>query len=174
MSQNKNIKVTIKFNSTEVEFEGPLEEAFSFFTKTMNSIYPIHKLASHIFFIPNLKEVMDKINGLVVLTPDGPLINSKYALTTEQAVILYLISAYIETELRAFNKKSFSIDELCKITDGKRKSIYNRLRELTEKRFVLRNEANEYQITSLGIKFFLDKVLPGLKNQIIEDEVKIA
>jgi hypothetical protein len=171
MSQNKDVKVIIKYDKLEAEFEGPLTEAFSFFTKTINGILPTYKLASQIFFTPDLKDLIDKISGFVVLTPDGPSINSNCNLTTEQAVILYLITSHVGFELKTFEKKSFSIDELCRLTDGKRKSVYNRLRELTEKRFVSRNEANEYQITSLGIKFFLDKTLPELTNQTAKDKV---
>ncbi len=171
MSQSKNIKVTIKYDTTEVEFEGSLTDAFSFFIKTISGIYPVYKLVSQVTFTPDLQELINKISGIVVLTPDGPSVNHNYSLTTEQSVVLHLISAHIGSELKIFEKKSFSIDELCKITDGKRKSVYNRLRELTEKRYVLRNEENEYQITSLGIKFFLDEILLELTNQTAKDEV---
>jgi len=83
--------------------------------------------------------------------------------TVEEALFLVLVGMHVGVKLGKVTKASLSADELSKITVRDRKSISNRLGELVGQNMVEKLEDDTYRITSIGIKYFQEFVLPKLK-----------
>ena len=169
MSTERELRVTIEYGDFKTQFEGNAEEAFDFFVKSVSEIYPIYKVLSEIVFTPDIKKLLEGIKDLAVITPEGPYINPNYKLTTEQAILLCLVAAFVGFKLRILNKDTLVVNDVCGAAAGqKEKSVRNRLGEMARVRFVKKTEEGKYNITTLGVKYFLDNVLPSLKAQKVE------
>jgi hypothetical protein len=171
-SEERKIEVSIKLGELEARFSGSVNEVLKCIFDFLGKAYPTYELVSKITLAVDLEQLLKSIEKIIAVTPEGlVLLVPRDRLTDRDAVVLHLVRAYIGNKLGKLDDPSLSITELISLTGGKPSAIAGRLSELARDAYVERVGRGEYRITTLGIKFFLDDILPELKSLI--GDVKI-
>ncbi|MEM2375810.1 MAG: winged helix DNA-binding protein [Candidatus Bathyarchaeia archaeon] len=168
MTSGENIlELTVKYKDVETKFSGKPDDVIRAFFGFMSRVLPTYDFASKLILTVDLEELLNSVRGLIAFTPEGPaIIISREKLGGDRnAVILNLIKAYIGYKTGRLEKDTLSMAEITASTSIKSGTVAARLSELTNMGFVERVGRGEYRITTLGIKFFLDEVLPKIKSE---------
>jgi DNA-binding transcriptional ArsR family regulator len=112
----------------------------------------------------NTEGLLRDLEGIVARTPEGMvLLVDTTRIPDKEAILLHLLRAYLAQQLSMGQRDSLPISEILRITGGKPGAIAGRLSELTSEGLVERVGKGEYRVTTLGIKWIVEKVLPKLK-----------
>ena len=163
--EEANLELTVKYKDVETKFTGKPDEVIKAFSKFISEYLPTYDLASQLILTVNLEELIKSVKDLIAFTPEGPVvIVPRGKLGGDRNIImLNLIKAYIGYKIGRLDRDSLSTAEIMTATGSKSGTVAARLSELTNMGLVKRVERGEYKITTLGIKFFLDEILPRIK-----------
>jgi len=163
--EEMKLELTIKYKDIETKIAGKPDEVIRAFFNFMSQILPTYDLASHLTLTVNLEELLRSVRGIIAFTPEGPVITVPREKMggDRNAVILNLIKAYIGYKTGRLERDSLSMAEIMVATGGRSRTIAARLSELADMGLVERVSRGEYRVTTLGIKFFLDEVLPKIR-----------
>lgn len=165
LKQEANLELTVKYKDVEAKFTGKPDEVIKAFSKFISEALPTYDLASQLILTVDLEDLIRNMKGLIAFTPEGPVITiSKEKLGGDRNVImLNLIKAYIGYRTGRLDKDTLSMAEIMASTGRKSGTVAARLSELTSMDLAKRVGRGEYKITTLGIKFFLDEILPRIR-----------
>lgn len=163
MSEGSNLKVLIKWNEKETEFTGSVEEVCSAFLNFLCEKLPAYEVVSKVLLTINIDQVLKSLDGLLLIAKDGVMFLPEVKPKARDAIILCLIGQYVGFKMGILSKDTLEPSEIEKITEEKKGTVSGRLSELTRKRIVESPEKGKYRITTLGIKYFIDKVVKKLK-----------
>ncbi|MEM2341912.1 MAG: hypothetical protein QXX94_03170 [Candidatus Bathyarchaeia archaeon] len=160
-----NLELIVKYKDIEAKFTGSPEDVIRAFFGFMSKVLPAYDFASNLILTVDLEDLLKRIKGLIAFTPEGPVITiPRERLGGDRnVIILNLIKAYVGYKTGRLEKDSLSMSEIMALTGGKSGTIAARLSELTDIGLVERVGRGEYRITTLGVKFFLEEVLPKIK-----------
>lgn len=164
-SGEANLELTVKYKDVEARFSGKPDEVLRAFFGFMGRVLPTYDLASQLTLTIDLENLLVSVKDLIAFTPEGPVIVvPRERLGGDRNVImLNLIRAYIGYKTGRLERDSLSTSEIMALTGGKSGTVAARLSELTDMGLVERVGRGEYRVTTLGIKYFLDEVLPKIK-----------
>ncbi len=167
-----NLELTVKYKDIEAKFTGKPGDVMRAFFNFMSKALPAYDFASDLILTVDLEKLLRSVRGLIAFTPEGVVITvSREKIGGDRNMILLnLIKAYIGYKTDRLERDSLSMAEIIASTGGKSRTIAARLSELTGMGLVERVGRGEYRVTTLGVKFFLDEVLPKVKP---EEEVKV-
>lgn len=158
------MEVFIRFGDSEARFSGTVDEVTSSILAFLGKVYPAYKVVSRLTLTADLEQLLKALEGIIAVTPEGLVILiPRERITDRDAIILHLVKTYIGYQLKKIERPSLSIAELISLMGGKPGAVAGRLSELTDEGWVMRVGRGEYRITTLGIKLFLEGVLPKLK-----------
>ena len=80
------------------------------------------------------------------------------------AILLHLVKAYIAYKTGRMEKDSLATAEITSLTGGKSSTVGARLSELVSLGWVERVGRGEYRMTTLGIRNFIDEILPKIES----------
>jgi len=163
--EESNIELYVKYKDMEVRFTGKPDEVIRSLFSFMSRILPGYEFVSGLTLTVDLERLLKGIRGLVAFTPEGPVVTvPREKLGGERnVIILHLVKAYAGHRTGRLEKDSLSTAEIISLTGGKAGSVAARLSELTSLGWVERIGRGEYRITTLGVKSFMDDVLPRIK-----------
>ncbi|MEM0010416.1 MAG: hypothetical protein QW424_07280 [Candidatus Bathyarchaeia archaeon] len=161
----KSLELTVKYGDIETKFVGKPDEVIRAFLNFVSRFLPAYDLANQLTLSIDLEGLMRSVKGLIAFTPEGPVITiSRERIGGDRnAVMLNLVKAYIGHKVGRLEKDSLSVADLVAATGCKSGTVAARLSELTDMGMVERVGRGEYRVTTLGIKFFLDEILPKIK-----------
>lgn len=165
MSEEKaEIEVVIKCKDTEAKFSGDIDKVTRKIITFLTGIYPSLEIASRLSIAPDLDKIAKALEDIGAVTPEGPvLLSARGKVRDKEAVGLYLLIAYTGYRLGKLNKDTLPMADLIKLTGRPPGTIAGRLSELVSELLVDRIGKGEYRITTLGIKYFIENVIPKIK-----------
>lgn len=172
LNEEEKIELIVKYKDIEAKFTGKPNEIVRAFLDFMSKVLPAYDLASQLILTVDLDALLKSVKGLIAFTPEGPVITiPREKIGGDRNIImLNLIKAYIGYRTGRSDKDTLSTAEIMTATGGKSGTVAARLSELTDMGFVERVGRGEYRVTTLGIKFFLEEILPKIK---LEDKDKV-
>ncbi len=163
--EETNLELTVKYKDVEARFTGKPDEVIKAFSKFISEVLPAYDLASQLILTVDLEKLIRNVKGLIAFTPEGPVITAPRGKLggDRNVIMLNLIKAYIGYRTGRLDRDTLSTAEIMASTGSKSGTVAARLSELTNMGLAERVGRGEYKITTLGIKFFLDEILPKIK-----------
>ena len=160
-----NLELLVRYKDMEVRFKGEPDDVIRSFLSFVSKVLPAYELASGLTLTVDLERLLKSVEGLIAFTPEGPVITvPREKLGGERdAILLHLVKAYIGYETGRTEKGYLTASEMASSTGGKSRTVAARLSELTSLGWVERIGRGEYRITTLGVKSFLEEILPRVK-----------
>jgi len=160
------LELFAKYRDMELRFKGKPDDVIKSLLKFVQQILPTYDLASNLILTVDLEDLLKNVEGIIAFTPEGLVITvPKERLSGEKdAILLHLVKAYIGYKTGRLSKDSLATSEITSLTGGKSSTIGARLSELVSSGWVERVGRGEYRITTLGVRNFIDEVLPKIKS----------
>ena len=126
--------------------------------------FPAYDL-SDLTLTVDLEDLLRGIKDLIAFTPEGPvLVVPREKLGGQRnAIMLHFIRIYVGYKTGRLDKNYLKTSEIVSLIGGMPGATAARLSELTNMGWVERTGRGEYRLTTLGVKGFLDEILPTLK-----------
>jgi len=168
MGQNEaKLELSVKYKDMEVKFTGNPEDVIRSLLGFLGKILPAFEFVSSLTLAVDLEELLKSVSGLIAFAPEGPVITvPKERLGGERNIILlHLAKSYIGFRTGRLERDSLSTADLLSLTGSKSGTVAARLSELISMGWVERIGRGEYRITTLGVKSFMEEVLPRMKSE---------
>lgn len=168
MGENEaRLELSVKYKDMEVRFTGTADTVVRSLFGFLSKILPAFDFASNLTLTVDLEKLLKRITGLVAFTPEGPVITlPREKLGGERnAILLHLTKSYVGYQTGRLDRDSLSTADMLSLTGGKPGTVAARLSELTSEGWIERIGRGEYRITTLGVKSFVEEVLPKIKPQ---------
>lgn len=165
--EESNLEVVIKYKDVETKFTGKPDSIINALLNYVSKVLPGYDLVSGLTLTVDVEDLLKNIKGLIAFTPEGIVVTiPRDRLGGERDIILiHLVKSYVGFKTGRIKKDSLTMGELLTLTGGKSGTVGARLSELTSLGWVERVGRGEYRITTLGVKAFLDEVVPKLKQE---------
>jgi len=164
-NQHEDIEIYVKYCGFEEDFKGPVDQVLRALISSLDKIYPSLEILSQVKLTVDLRELIEKMKDIIAIAPSGPVVLCESKPTVKQLIGLNLIGAFVGYKLNLLDKASLSLDELVTLTGKTKGSISRRITSLVSDRWVEKPERGEYEMSALGIKHFVDKVFPDLREE---------
>jgi hypothetical protein len=163
--EEENIEVYVKYGGFEEDLKGPVDQVLRALISSLDKICPGLEILSRVRLTVDLQQLIEKMEGIVAISPNGPIVLCDEKLTVKQLIGLNLIGVLVGYRLNLLDKLSLSLDELTTAISKPKGSISRRITTMVNDRWIERLERGEYKISAVGIKHFLDKVFPDLEEE---------
>ena len=166
-SEEDLLEIFAKYRDLEIRFKGKPDEVIRSLLRLIQQILPTYDLASKLVLTVDLEDLLENVKGIIAFTPEGPVVTiPKEKISGERdAILLHLIKTYIGYKTGKLEKDTLATSEITSLTGGKSSSVGARLSELVSSGWIERVGRGEYRITTLGVKNFIDEVLPKIKSE---------
>ncbi len=156
MTENSDdIKVSITIGDTTVEFTGSPESVMPSLNGFLMKQIPTFNLAKRITVNYSAKELIEKFEDYVKITPEGPRVWKEDKKMSDREVIsLQLLAARIASEFGNGQPPELSLGQIQSATGINPKSISSRLSEILKLGYVEKINAEHgvwYRLTTQGI-----------------------
>ncbi|MDH5689274.1 MAG: hypothetical protein OEZ48_15600 [Candidatus Bathyarchaeota archaeon] len=167
MGEEDKIELHVKYKDLEAKFAGSPSDVVRSLFSFLSNVLPAIDLASSLTLTVDLEEILKGVSGFIAFTPEGPVVTipKEKAGGERNIILLHLIKSYVGYQTGRLEGDSLSTAELQSLTGGKSGTVAARLSELTNLGWVERIGRGEYRMTTLGLKSFLDEILPRMKPQ---------
>ncbi|MBS7641163.1 hypothetical protein KEJ12_05925 [Candidatus Bathyarchaeota archaeon] len=165
--RGENLDLTVRYKDIEAKFTGRPDEVIRALLSFISRVLPAYDLATQLTLSIDIEELLRNVKGIIAITPEGPVITvprSKLG-GDRNAILVSLVKAYVGYRIGRLEKDSLSVADLTAATGCKGGTVAARLSELTDMGLVERVGRGEYKVTTLGLKFFLDEVLPKIRGE---------
>ena len=157
MSHEPDLKVSITFEGTTVEFKGSAESVLHSVNEYLTKIIPTLDLAKKISVNYSVTELVKLFGDYVKITPEGPRVwSGERKFSDKEMVLLQLIGTRILGETGRAQGDSLTLSEIASSTGINPKSISSRLSEVLKVGHVERQNSDsivKYRITTAGINW---------------------
>jgi len=164
-SEGETLEVSVKYGQLESRFTGTVDEVLRGVIEFISKVCPTYDLASRLVMTVDVEKLMEDLEGIIAITEEG-LVSTipSDILSDKEAIRLQLIKTYLGYRLARQDKETMSLGDIITETRGKPGAVAGRLSEMVSDGLVKRAGRGEYQITTLGIKDFCERVLPKIKS----------
>jgi len=160
--KNDRLVVSVSLGETRAEFSGSpeivLQSINSFISKTIPEIDLARKLTMNF----SAKDLVEKFQNFVRITPEGPRVLSEQAKLSDKEVVgLQLVAQRIASETRSGSSPWLTLFNLQERTSLVPKTLSSRLSELSKAGYVTKeivDEKSQFKISTIGIDW-LSKLL---------------
>lgn len=165
MGGGARMELTAKYGEMEVRFTGSPEEVIRGLLGFLSQIVPAFELVSGLTLTMDLEDLLRRVKGVIAFAEEGPVVLvPRERLSERDALVLQLVKAYVSYRVGKTDRDSLSMAELLTLTGTKPGTAAARLSEVVSLGHIERIGRGEYRITTLGVKSFIEEVLPRLKN----------
>ena len=163
-----SIIVHVRYKDVEQVFEGNVDSVWTCVNRFFSITIPHFNAAQEVILTIDLKEIIELSKDLVAITDEGPVVLiSKRKLTDSESLLLTLLAAYIGRHLGFIEKNWVSGKELQEKLGKSMKIVNTRLSELCREGYVIKsNEKNSFKLSTSGIKWLVEEVLPRIRRKI--------
>jgi len=160
------LELSAKYKDMELRFKGKPDDVIRSLLKFIQQILPAYDLASKLILTVDLEDLLKRLEGIIAFTPEGLVVTVPREKIGggKDAILLHLVKAYVGCKTGRLEKDSLATVEIAALTGGKTSTITARLSELVNSGWVERVGRGEYRITTLGIRNFIDEVLPKIES----------
>ncbi|UCC33863.1 MAG: hypothetical protein JSW53_02340 [Candidatus Bathyarchaeota archaeon] len=161
--EHDHIEIYLKYGGFEEDLKGPVDQVLRALFSSLNKVHPSLELLSKVQLTVDLHELMEEMKDMVIIAPNGPLILCEKKLTVKELIGLNLIGTFVGYKLNLLDKISLTLGELTALTGKTKGSVSRRITSMVNDRWVEKPERGEYKISLAGIRHFIEKVFPNLK-----------
>ena len=144
------VKVLIKHDDTEVEFEGDYEEVWRSVNKYFSEAYPAIEAVKKLKGLVDVADLAEKLKGLVEFREGRIVILGE--MEAKRKILLCLAAAYVGKALGLFEKDKLTPKEIAGYTGLNEKVTRARLSELRKAGLVIKSDEGLYGFTSTSLK----------------------
>jgi len=144
------VKVLIKHDDTEVEFEGDYEEVWRSVNKYLSEAYPAIEAVKKLKGLVDVADLAEKLKGLVEFREGRIVILGE--MEAKRKILLCLAAAYVGKALGLFEKDKLTPKEIAGYTGLNEKVTRARLSELRKAGLVVKSDEGLYGFTSTSLK----------------------
>lgn len=151
-SEGESLTVHVKYKDVEETFAGDPEQVWlgirGFFDRFLSSF----DIANRFVLSVDLRKLAAECQGLIAFSPEGAsLMIEKGKLTDNEALQLWLLAAYLGSQLGKLKQEDMSKDELQERIAKSGKIVSTRLGELVKNGLVAKASEDRFRITTYGI-----------------------
>ena len=155
VSQSKLV-VTISLGDAKAEFSGTPEVVVQSVNNFISKQVPTIDLARKLSMNFSTKDLVEKFQDYVKITPEGPRIwTQERKLSDKEIVALQLVAQRIASETREGVPPTLTLSSLQDATSLNPKSLSSRLSEMTKAGYVTKeptsDEKSQFKISTIGI-----------------------
>jgi predicted transcriptional regulator len=160
LSEEPKVSVTITLGDLRVEFSGKPEVVAAQIDEFLHKQIPTLDLAKRIYLSYSTKELVEKFEGVIKITPEGPRVWFEGGkLSDKEKVALQLVAAKIGHQTARSPSDALLVSEIQQSTNLNPKSVSSRLSELVKGGLVERVQTDQgvkYRITTQGISWLIE------------------
>ena len=160
LSEEPKVSITITLGELRVEFSGRAEVVAAQVDEFLHKQIPTIDLARRIYLNYSTKDLVEKLEGVIKITPEGPRIWFEGGkLSDKEKVALQLVAAKIGHQTAKSPSESLLVSEIQQSTSLNPKSVSSRLSELVKGGLVERVQTDQgikYRITTQGISWLIE------------------
>ena len=156
---DEELKIHIKYGDLEAEFSGNPEAVYHQVVAFLEQTIPEYSLAKKIQYNVELKDMLERLKDYLAYNPEAGIFFLKdlSEFPFQDAVYFIALKNYIEYKLGRREKPNTSISDFSEYLPRiKRKTLSNRVAELSQGVMLKRLDRGDYAITIQGIKYILD------------------
>ena len=156
---DEELKIHIKYGDLEAEFSGSPEAVYHQVVAFLEQAIPEYSLAKKIQYNVELKDVLERLKDYLAYNPEAGIFFLKdlNEFPFQDAVYFIALKNYLEYKLGRREKPNTSISDFSEYLPRiKRKTLSNRVAELSQGVMLKRLDRGDYAITIQGIKYILD------------------
>lgn len=163
----EKLELSVKYKDIEAKFTGNPEEVIRALFGFLGRILPPFEFISHLTLTVDLERLLRSIHGIIAFTTEGPVITlpKERVGGDRNFILLNLTKSYVGYQIHRLEKDSLTLSDILAITGSKPGTVAARLTELTNMGWIARIGRGEYRVTTLGVKSFMEEVLPKIKPQ---------
>ncbi len=158
------MKVEIKYKDVDKIFVGSVEDVWACVNKFFAEFIPTFEIASKLVLNVDLQALAKDCEGLINFSKEGAnLLMDKVKLTDNEALLMWLLGAYVGFRLGLVGSEAFSKDDL-RIKLGKSgKIVSTRLGELVKSDYAMKDSDDRFKLTTFGVTQIQREILPRIK-----------
>ncbi len=149
MSSEK-VKVVIRHEGTEIEFEGGYEEVWRSVNKFFSEVYPALEIVRKLTGAIDVTSLAKRLEGLVEFR-EGRIVILK-ELDAKRKILLCLAAAHVGKALNLFEKDKLTPKEIAAYTGLDERVTRARLSELRKAGLVVKADEGLYEFTSSSLE----------------------
>ena len=156
---DEELKIHIKYGDLEAEFSGSPEAVYHQVVAFLEQAIPEYSLAKKIQYNVELKDMLERLKNYLAYNPEAGIFFLKdlNEFPFQDAVYFIALKNYLEYKLGRREKPNTSISDFSEYLPRiKRKTLSNRVAELSQGVMLKRLDRGDYAITIQGIKYILD------------------
>jgi len=156
---NKELKIHIRYGDLEAEFSGSPEAVYHQAVAFLEQAIPEYSLAKKIQYSVELKDMLEGLKDYLAYNPEAGIFFLKdlSKLPFQDAIYFIALKNYLEYKLGRREKPNTSISDFSEYLPRiNKKTLSNRVAELSKGVMLKRLDRGSYAITIQGIKYILD------------------
>jgi len=147
---SEKVRVVIKHEGTEVEFEGGYEEVWRSVNKFFSELYPALEVVRKLTGAIDVTNLAKRLEGLVEFR-EGKIIILK-DLDAKRKILLCLAAAHVGKALNLFDRAKLAPKEIAAYTGLDERVTRARLSELRKAGLVVKADEGLYEFTSSSLE----------------------
>lgn len=156
---DEELTIHIRYGDLEAEFSGSPEAVYHQVVAFLEQAIPAYSLAKKIQYSVELKDILERLKDYLAYNPEVGIFFLKdlNEFPFQDAIYFIALKNYLEYKLGKREKPNTSISDFSEyLTRIKRKTLSNRVAELSQGVMLKRLDRGDYAITIQGIKYILD------------------
>ena len=156
---NEELKIHIRYGDLEAEFSGSPEVVYHQVVAFLEQAIPEYSLAKKIQYDVELKDMLEGLKDYLAYNPEEGIFFLKdlSKLPFQDAIYFIALKNYLEYKLGMREKPNTSISDFSEYLPRiNKKTLSNRVAELSKGVMLKRLDRGSYAITIQGIKYILD------------------
>jgi len=156
---DEELKIHIKYGDLEAEFSGSPEAVYHQAVAFLEQAIPEYSLAKKIQYSVELKDMLERLKDYLAYNPETGIffLRDLSELPFQDAIYFIALKNYLEYKLGRREKPDTNISDFSEYLPRiKRKTLSNRVAELSQGVMLKRLDRGDYAITIQGIKYILD------------------
>lgn len=163
------LRATLEYGQAKAQFEGSFDDVWRSLNRFLFEVRPSHMetAVSRLVLKENIGPLVESLEGILKIAKEGPyLVIAKEILNAREMLGIFLLGAFVGFRLGLTGRDSLSVDELEMFTGLRKSVIQVRLAEMARERLVEIADTGSRRMTTIGVEYYQDKVLPGLRARL--------
>ena len=163
MSEDSKVEVSIKYRDLEKTIKGDANEVIRELISFMSENLPKLEFVSELTLTIDEEKLLSSCSKVMKLTPEGVVvIVPTEHLTDRELILLQLARVHFGYITKNLNSDRALIGDLITHTKKTAGTVAGRISEMSAEGLVERVGKGEYRITTYGLNFFIQDLLPKL------------
>ena len=159
-----DVKVEIRYRDVDKIFVGTAEDVWACVNRFFAEFVPTFEVAGKLVLAVDLQFLAKDSEGLLGFSKEGVnLLVDKGKLTDNEALLMWLLGAYLGFRLGFLESDAFSKDDLQTKLGKSGKIVSTRLGELVKSGYVVKDGDDRFRLTTFGVMQVQKETFPRVR-----------